>query len=158
MTGRNSIVGDERAVSTTITYTLTIAVTTILVSGLIVAAGGLVEDQRERAVHDELGVVGERIASELAGVDRLAESGDELQLETTHPRQLAGATYTVTLQASAPNVCSQSPCLVLNSSRPDVTITVPLVNETAVRTSSAPGGSVVVTYEPANETLALEAK
>lgn len=160
---RTRLVSDQRAVSSTVTYALAVAITTILVSGLIVAAGGVLDDQRERAVRNELGVVGERLAAELEGADRLvpadedaADEDAELRLRTTHPPRLAGTQYTVALVASAPGPCDQYPCLALNASNPDVDVTVTLTNETSVRSTQVRGGDVVVTYEPANGTLALE--
>jgi len=148
---------DERAVTTTVTYTMAVAVTTILVSGLVIAAGGAVSDQRERAVQNEIVVVGERLAAELEGADRLVADRDaELRLRTTHPDRLAGARYTVALVASPPGPCEGYPCLALNASNPDVSATVALVNATPVRPTEVAGGDVVVVYEPANGTLALE--
>ena len=153
-----SLRGDERGVSTTLTYVLTIAVTTILISGLIVAAAGVVGDQRERAVRNELGVVGERLSSELASADRLVvpDADAAVRLRTTHPERVVGSDYSVALLASAPGPCARYPCLVLNATDPDETITVPFATQTPVRPTSVEGGRVVVVYEPANGTLALE--
>jgi len=152
-----ALVTDRRAVSSTVTYALTVAVTTVLVSGLVIAAGGVVSDQRERAVRDELGVVGERLAAELEAADELVADEDaELGLRTTHPDRLAGTDYSVALVASAPGPCDRFPCLALTTSDPDASVTVPLVTETAVRSTRVPGGDVAVVYEPENGTLTLE--
>ncbi|WP_134672002.1 DUF7266 family protein [Halorussus marinus] len=148
---------DERAVTTTVTYTMAIAVTTVLVSGLVIAAGSAVSDQRERAVRNELGVVGERLAAELEGADRLvADREAELRLRTTHPARLAGARYTVALVAGPSGPCDRSPCLALNASNPETSVTITLANATPVRSTAVSGGDVVVAYEPENGTLALE--
>lgn len=153
----SSFVGDRRAVSSTVTYVLAVAITTILVSGLIVTAGGVLEDQRERALRNELAVVGERLAAELEGADRLVADEDAtVHIQTTHPDRLAGTRYDVALVARAPGPCDQYPCLALNASSVDVGVTVPLANETAVRATRVPGGDVTVRYEPTNGTLALE--
>ena len=63
---------DDRAVSATLGYVLVIGITTILISGLFLAAGGFVENQHERAIRAELEVVGNRLAADIAAVDRLA--------------------------------------------------------------------------------------
>lgn len=154
---RATFATDRRAVSSTITYALTVAIVTILISGLVIAAGGLLDQQRERAVRSELGVVGERLAAELEGADGLVADHDaELRVSTTHPERLAGARYAVALVATDPGPCDQYPCLALNASDPDVSVTVALANETPVRTTRVPGGDVTVAYEPENGTLALE--
>lgn len=149
---------DERGVSTTLTYVLTIAVTTVLISGLVVAAGTVVGDQRERAARNELTVVGERIATELVGADGLV-AGDadaEMRLRLAHPERVVGTSYTVAVFASDPGPCARYPCLALNASDPDETVTVPFVTETPVRPTTVEGGAIRVVYEPANGTLALE--
>lgn len=147
---------DDRAVSATITYVLTVAITTVLVSGLIVTAGSVVEDQRRSALHDELGVVGERIAAEFTSADRLVQGGDDpaVRLQTDHPRRLVGERYTVELKTGSEPPCTRSQCLVMNAS--DVTVTVPFTTRTAVRPGAVQGGRVVVRYDRTNGTLVLE--
>ncbi len=147
---------DERAVSSTVTYVLTIAITTILLSGLITAAGGLVGDQRAQATRNELGVVGERIVAELTNADHLVQAGTDpaVRLRTTHPRRIVGAPYSVELKTGGEPPCAHPQCLVLSTS--DVTVSVPFDNATAVKPGTVDGGAVVVTYDRANETLVLE--
>ncbi|SIR13025.1 hypothetical protein SAMN05421858_1534 [Haladaptatus litoreus] len=146
---------DERAVSTTVTYVLTIAITTILLSGLITAAGGLVGGQQEQATRNELGVVGERIAGELTSVDHLVQAGTnpDVRLRTSHPRRIVGAPYSVELKTGGENPCTHPQCLVLSTA--DVTVTVPFDNATAVSPGRVVGGDVVIEYDRTNETLVL---
>lgn len=144
---------DDRAVSTTVTYVLTMAITAVLLGGLITAAGGLVENQRTQAARNELGVVGERLAGELTVVDGLVQAGDQpsVRLRVRHPRQVAGRYYSIEIESGGSPPCSAQQCLVLRTD--DVTVTVPFATETAVQPGRVSGGTVVIEYDTTNETL-----
>ncbi|KPN31415.1 hypothetical protein SY89_02161 [Halolamina pelagica] len=74
--GVRALLGDDRAVSTTLAYTLTLSITAVLVSGLLIAGGGLIEDQREAITRDELTVSGQQLAGGLEDADRLAGAAE----------------------------------------------------------------------------------
>ena len=57
---RQRFAGDDRAVSTTLGYVLSLAIASILISGLMLATAGFVEGQREQVIRSELEVVGDR--------------------------------------------------------------------------------------------------
>lgn len=95
------LAGDDRAVSTAVGYVLTLATTALLVSGLLIAAGGLVDDQRERAARTELGVYGQRIAAGVADADRLAATTDAsgtARVRVPLPERAAGGGYAVVVR------------------------------------------------------------
>lgn len=144
---------DDRAVSTTVTYVLTVAITTVLMSGLIMAAGGVLDDRTEAATRNELAVVGERLANELVTADRLVVAGTEptVRLRTTRPPRVAGSSYTVRLRTGSDSPCESRQCLVLRAG--DVTVTVPFSTDTPVAPSSATGGPILVRYDSADGTL-----
>ena len=58
----------DRGQSVPLGYALSIGITTLLVIALVFTAGGYVEDQRERVVRTELGVVGQQLASDVSAV------------------------------------------------------------------------------------------
>ncbi|MFC7028484.1 hypothetical protein ACFQH8_15745 [Halomicroarcula sp. GCM10025710] len=62
---------DDRAVSTALGYVLTLSIASLLVTGLIIAGSGFVEDRREQVVREELTVIGQQIGADLARADRL---------------------------------------------------------------------------------------
>ncbi|RLM31390.1 hypothetical protein DVK01_21550, partial [Haloarcula sp. Atlit-120R] len=61
-----------RGVSTALSYVLTLTITVVLVSGLMVAAGGFVSDEHARVTETELDVMGNRLAAGIESVDRVA--------------------------------------------------------------------------------------
>lgn len=139
---------DSRAVSTHVGYTLSLALTAVLISGLLIAAGGVVESRQEQAIRSELVVVGERIAADLMAADRLVVAGGtEVRLTVSLPEEVAGTGYRITLNRSPP-----TPQIVLTSGDPAVTVTVPFETTTPVVAGTVRSGDVQVVLTP-NGTL-----
>lgn len=138
----------DRGVSIAVSHALTIAITTLVISGLVIAAGGIVRDQREQSSRQELRTIGERLVTEIARVDTLAGSDARttVSLRTDHPLDVAGSPYHVHLSTSTAQ-CSAPPCLVLRASGTDVVITLDVVSDTPVADSTATGGRVVIVYD-----------
>lgn len=118
--------GTDRAVASTVNYVLAIALTTILISGLLVTASGYVDDRRERAVRTELETVGNMLAAEIAEADRLSQQGMNVTLRADQPELSTAASYTASLRTD----CPHDACLELRSTDPQVTVVVPVANET----------------------------
>lgn len=135
----------DRALATALGYVLTLGITAILVSGLLVAGGGFVEDEREDVIQTELQAVGEQIASHIMAADRLNQSGagtTYVNITQPFPPDVTGTSYQITL------VEQKDPVLRLESSRPTITTEIGLANTTAVSQSTATGGSVLIQYDP----------
>jgi len=139
----------DRGVSTALGYVLTLTITVVLISGLMVAAGGFVSDERERVTETELDVVGNRLAAGIESVDRIGAAPGESRVEATIrlPPRVAGTTYSIEVEPGPPTG------LVLTSTDPEVTVRVPVKNETALATSRVDGGDVTITYDSSSETL-----
>jgi len=140
----------SRGQSTALEYTLALAVASLVVTGLLLAAGDFVTDQREGVVRTELGVVGEQLAGEVAAADRLVGSGDTgaLALDTSLPETVAGASYTIAVDDT---VTGQ--WLNLTSQDPDITVAVRLETETALDPDTVEGGQVRVVYDAGDDHL-----
>lgn len=142
--------GSERAVSVTVGYVMTLAISTLLLSGLFVAGGSFVESERERAAQGELTVVGERIAADLGTVDRLAASSasrEELTLvrSLTLPSRAAGTGYRIRVTASG-----TEGTIALESERTDAAVEVPFRTSegVAVRNATVDGGDLEIRWDP----------
>jgi len=139
----------SRGVSTALGYVLNLGVATLLVTVLLLSAGTLVEDQRQRAAETELEVVGERVSADLAAADRLARANDPttVRVEADVPRRVAGSPYDVAVNESG------SGELVLVAEQADADVTVPFDSTTAVAASTVGSGDLAVVYHPGNDTL-----
>ncbi|SDF32619.1 hypothetical protein SAMN04488067_103210 [Halorubrum xinjiangense] len=141
--------GSDRAVSVTVGYVMTLAVSTLLLSGLFVAGGSFVESERERAAQGELTVVGERIAADLGTVDRLAAntaSREDLTVERslTLPDRVSGTGYRIRVRAG-----DATGTIALESDRTDATVEVPFrtSEDVAVENATVDGGSLEIRWD-----------
>ncbi|WP_117591724.1 DUF7266 family protein [Haloprofundus halophilus] len=137
---------DDRAVSTTLSYVLALGITGILISGLLVAGGGLVEDQRDRTVEDELRVVGQQLAADLETADALARSAPSgtVRLDRQLPPRVVGSSYVVDVADDDGD--GDGDVIRLSTSNPDVTVSVPFATRTAIVPESVSGGAVRIEY------------
>lgn len=136
----------DRAVSTTLSYVLSLSIAALLVGGLLVAGGDFVTTQRDVVIEEEMKVVGHQLASNVEQADRMvnASSGAAtVQVNQTFPDTVARSEYDVTLDADN----SQ---LVLNSTNPDQTVRVNVTTQTELADSSADGGEITVQYVDAD--------
>lgn len=143
---------DDRGVSTILGYTLNLAVATLLVTGLLVAAGGYVEGQQERAIRTELDVIGSRVAGDIGAADRLVRTGGDtgVELEVSTPARTTGASYNIDINTTGANT------ITLSTTDPAVSVTVPFRTNTPVEADSVSGGTFVIRYDSSTGTLVIE--
>ena len=135
----------DRGVSTVVGYVITLGITTVLISGLLIAAGGAVDDRQDATSRDALDVIGQRIASNLMAADRLAETDPGTTVvDVRLPSRIAGSGYRVTVNGSASE-------LVLESNRADATVHVPFVTGTDVTDTEVVGGDLRIVLTAADE-------
>ena len=160
MTRKKSFPADRRAVSVTITHVLTIGITTILISGLMIGTGTLLDSQKDRATYDEKSTIGDRLAGEITAVDQAAQKEDtegDITVRTEHPRQLSGGQYFVTLTEDCDTWDNTGPpsegerfCLQLESAQTEK-VEVPLRIDTdedwVVTDSPVQGGEIWIHYD-----------
>lgn len=142
---------EDRAVSTPLNYTLSLAIATVLVVGLLFAGGTFVENQRESAVDTELQVIGQRLAADIATADRMVQRGappSETNLTTRLPARVAGSTYNIEVQTTGGNVT-----LRLSSTQVDRSVVVPVANRTAVAATTVSDNEVRVRYDADSDQL-----
>jgi len=133
---------DSRGLSTAVGYVLNVAVITLLLSVLLFAGGGLVEDQRERVADAELSVVGERLASDLTSADRLVgPETTDVTVRSQLPRGVAGDSYRITVRDGYPNGTTLLRLRADPLSRP-VTVPVVLDADVADAPVTVRGGNV----------------
>lgn len=143
----------DRAVSITLNYVLALGISTVLITGLIVAGGGFVQDQRERVVEAELSVIGQHIAGNVEQVDRLVRAGGSTEtayINQSLPERVAGAAYTVKLAESPEKQ------VILNATNPDVVVRVNVTAETDLDPDgAAAGGDLSVAYDPGEDEVVI---
>lgn len=147
------MIDDQRAASITLNYVLAIAISTLLVTGLLVAGGNFVDSEQDSVVRNELSVVGQRLAADVERLDRMVAAGDSVsaaRINRSLPTAAVGERYDVELDASS------DPELLLTADGVDVSVSVPISNRTAVANSSVRSGSVAVVYNSTTEMIKID--
>lgn len=135
----------DRGVSATLSYVLTLAITAILISGLLVAVTGVVDDRREQTGQDAMNVVGERIATNLMAADRLAETDPAATVVTVRlPERVSERGYSVRVDGGTEEI-------VLTLGGAQTTVTVPFTTDTPVVDATVRGGDLRIVLTPADE-------
>lgn len=143
----------DRAVSITVNYVLVLGITAVLISGLLVGAGGYVQTQRENVVREELSVVAEQLAAGIDDADRLSRANDRYVRDDTRslrvgvdlPSRVAGESYRITITnvTTDPDQPSRYE-LRLRSASSDVSVTLTISTIESLAGGSVTGGRVVV--------------
>lgn len=148
----------DRGVSIAVTHVLTIGITTILIAMLLMSGSSLLESETDRSVETSLETVGERLADEIANVDRIASrNGTEtVNLTVEHPRTVSSSGYTVELlnDSSEAPLIEGGPCLRLTARSTDVVVYVPVAVD-ADLDGSATGGTIEIRAD-GNGTITIE--
>nr|WP_073309676.1 hypothetical protein [Halobaculum gomorrense] len=120
---------------------LTLSITALLASGLLVAGGGLVEDQRRATTQDAMEVVGQQVGSRLAAADRLVAAGaTEVTVRGTFPETLTGSSYAIEIDPGSPTT------LTLTARSVDASVTVSVATNATVAAGTVSGGDVAIVY------------
>ena len=142
-----AITADDRAVSPVFGYVLTLSIATLLVGGLLISAGGFIDDQRRNTGESELQVIGQQVSADIAAADRLNRTtgADDIRIGRTIPQDVVGSPYTIeVVDGDGPT----SPYLELRMEQPDVTVKVGLATKSSVQIgSNAGGGQIEIVIE-----------
>jgi hypothetical protein len=135
---------DDRAVSVTVGYVLNFAVASLLITGLLVAGGGLIESQTEQVTRDELSVAGHQLADDLSSADRLVRAGDTsaLSIRSDLPERTAAGGYTIEITATG-----DGGRIELRTDALEVVVTVPFRVSSGLTNATVDGGPVRVEYD-----------
>lgn len=142
MTGPSRRIADDRAVSTTVSYVITVGIALALVTGLIAAGTTMVEDQNRRTTESQLQTIGHQVAGTLEHADRTVRASEnvgELTLTVDLPEQVVGSQYYVDVHEDM---------VAVNASDVGVSMPVDYTTETDVSESEGhEGGTLYVTYD-----------
>ncbi len=149
----------DRAVSITVNYVIVLAITAVLVSGLLVGAGGYVQDQRTNVVREELTVVAEQLTAGIDDADRLSRAEAEsrsVRVGVNLPTRVAGESYRIEV-TELPTPAGQPTRheLRLRSAESDVGVTLTISTLVDLDEGSVNGGWVVIRLDAAGPTLVL---
>lgn len=132
-----------RAEMTTVSYVLSVAITTLLIVGLISGMGTFVSNEQEQAARGELAVVGDRLAAKLVATNALAhDRGGLVYAEPAVPETVVNEGYRVSLRD-----WNNGTWLVLTTESPDVRVTTRVATTVPVTNSSASSTDLALWYD-----------
>ncbi|WP_244257036.1 hypothetical protein [Halomicrobium sp. IBSBa] len=136
-----------------VTHALTISISAILITGLLVGAGGLLDDQRSYVVENGLENIGGAVTSELVKMDQFnTDSLDaDVAYTTGHPTRIGGRTYDVILEPSSPKST-----LYLNATgESELTVLYRFENQTSICESTVDGGEITIAFDVSESCIEL---
>lgn len=146
-TGRNRLAADTRAVSVTVGYVLTLAIGAVLLSGVIIGVGGVIDSQTDRAIRGDLAVVGQNTVANLESADRLARAAEEGRPDSTGavnvsvdvdlPKRVAGIPYRIAIGNDTAE---------LRTDNPDASVEIAHTATLTVAQTSVRGGPIRIRY------------
>jgi hypothetical protein len=155
----------DRAVSITVNYVIVLGITAVLISGLLVGAGGYVQDQRESVVREELSVVAEQVAAGIDDADRLARADGGYVVDGSRtvrvgvdlPDRVADESYRIEVtELSTPPDQPERHELTLRSSTTRVSVTLTISTRVDLREGSVGPGRMIVRLNAGGPTLVLD--
>lgn len=146
--GQSSFAGDDRAVSVTVGYVLTLAIGAMLLSGVVIGISGVIDAQTDRVVRGDLAVVGQTTVANLESTDRLARAAavdrpadadaQTVAVAVDLPTRVGGRPYRIAVDNRSVTLRTDDPEAVA-----EITHTVALpVEESNVR-----GGPIRIRYD-----------
>lgn len=138
--------GTTRAVSVAAGYTMTLAVTALLLTTVLAGGTGIVESQTDIVAINQLETAGNTLAAEITAVRSIATSptatNQEIQATVELPERTVTGQYLIEVDTTA---------ITLETTSSDTTVTIPLPsNSGSVDVTSngrLDGGAVDITYD-----------
>jgi len=142
---------DTRGASIPLTHALSLGITALLIAGLLLGSGQLLDRQEERVTQKGLADIGEGITNEIDRVDRLAGTGPETNVTTrvTYPSRISGEGYDIALLDRA-----NGGVVYTNASTQSHRVDIALGHDVCSR--SINGGPVEIVYDSTDDCITLE--
>lgn len=94
---------DDRALSSAVTYALTVVIALSLTTGIVFGAEALIDSQREQTAREQVEVVGEQLGKTLStagGLNATDAEPETLVVERSFPERVAGSQYQILVAES----------------------------------------------------------
>lgn len=151
MKRRGQLTHDDRGVSFNVGYVITVAITAILIVGLVTGIGNVIDRQQNRAVSHQVDVIGDQAAASVMATDRLGEVGAGTNVTVTRqlPSEVVGTPYSIRLVNA-----SGGGLVIVEALDGQYTAEVPIstradIHETII--AGADSYEIVHTYDPGTE-------
>jgi len=148
--GPTRLLSDERGVSVTVGYVLTLAIGAMLLSGVVIGIGGVLDAQTDRAVRGDLSVLGQTTAANVESADRLAraaETNRSSAIDTMNASVSVGVDLPDRAAGVPYRIAVDNDTVTVRTDRPEAMMEIPHAARTNVTPSSVRGGPIRIEYE-----------
>jgi hypothetical protein len=150
----------DRGVSIAVSHVLPLAITTVLISMLLIGASSVLDAETDRSAERSLETIGERLAGEIDDADRLLADGTRESMEITvdHQRTVPNSAYTVEVRqdCDSPLLADDAGCLRLSADDLDIAVFVPLADGVEVEERTVRGGTIELVGREGSDELREE--
>lgn len=80
----------NRGVSIAVSHVLTLGITTLLISGLLIGIGGLLDQQQRAATEGELRSIGDRISTDMMTITATDQTSGRIQIRPRYADAVSG--------------------------------------------------------------------
>lgn len=136
---------DTRATSFTIGYTIDVAITMIVITGVIVGVSGFIADQQHKAVQQQTDVISDRVASAVSGVDDVGsvDGRTNASMQVYAPDSIVTGQYTIGIRGDG-----NAKYIAVHDKTLDITARTPIQTDAAIENATLSGSdNLVVVYE-----------
>lgn len=141
---------DNRAVSIAITHALTLGITAVLITGLLIGAGSLLDDQETEAARGSLSEIGSDTVSHINSLDDLNQTGEAVNVSVRpdYPDRVVGEEYTINISTQTEPFNNVKYTLVVESDALSAPIYYPINTTVALdEQSEVQGGQFEICHK-----------
>jgi len=147
--------GDTRAVSPAVTQALTIGISTILITGLLVAGSSFIDAKQENTIRQGLQDVGSGVASDLVRLDQFITRTGAVGVSYTssYPDRVGNEAYRIEISDSG---STDTKTIAIDSASSNLGTEIRFETSTDICSSrTATGGTIEVFYDESNACLGV---
>jgi hypothetical protein len=135
----------DRAVSVAISHALTVAITTILLSGLLVGTGSFVDGQESKVADEQLNEIGHNIVTQVTTLERINDTNSNAAatVELQYPRLIVdNYQYDIELVTGGSNLLNGQQGIIIDVDNLDRRQGFDIDDSTSIISSSTEGPNV----------------
>ncbi len=149
----------NRGVSIAVSHVLTLGITTLLISGLLLGIGGLLDQQQRAATEGELRSIGDRISTDMVTITATEQATGTIRVRPRYADAVSGS-YRVELttdDASCFGGTDHDGCLRFRTGTQPVTAEVPVSvpDGITVEPGAAQSDTLGIVYDADDDTITI---
>lgn len=137
---------DNRGVSSTVSYALTLGISSLLLVGLVTAGGTILQDENEQTTREELTIIGNRLATQISFADQTVQrtNTNSLEFKAGVPNEVSGREFIIDITATA---------ITLRDPETGIEVEIPVTTDTPIEEGTITSGELYIVYDGTDITI-----